>query len=397
MGRHQMQGDRRVRDEFEALQVERNVIEMSGGRFTITTPDVDTAAVDVATTSVTPISSQQIVVVDTFNRADGAVGDAEAGGTWTVFGDIAISSNTVVIQDGSHMLIDSGLANMEMEVTWVAKGFISYGAIIPRWVDGDNHIQVQATRIGHVTGPGGPFTEVASYAAIAAGSVVRVVTSGSSIKVYDDDVLVADVTITQHQSATVQGLIHGVNYSSTWDDLRIAGTVVGPTELVQVEPSQSDYNGGANVFGRQRFKYKSVITVAAGTNAIDLSPHPSYMEGLSFFSTDTDWAASEWYFREPGLYSMAFVANRTGTPPSIVEFYADVSKTAPEAAWGMRTSSSFSRTIYNATGPSPVVQAAFNLTDWFEADDGIILRSFGPAGMSNLTGVNITVCFVKII
>ena len=172
------------------------------------------------------------LIADTFTRADGAVGTAETGGAWSVTGTCEVATNQCQIQADSYMLIDSGASDVDMIVTWVNKGFISYGAIVPRWVDFDNHVQVQHSRIGYKSGALGAFTEVATYSAIAAGSVVRVVAVGDAIVVYDDGVEIANVTISAHQNATSQGLVHGVNYSSIWDSLTVSGVGAEPPAAI---------------------------------------------------------------------------------------------------------------------------------------------------------------------
>ena len=168
------------------------------------------------------------VISDSFNRADGAIGTADVGGAWTVSGAAAtITSNQLVIDASCDVYIDSGSSNTTLTVTWVAKGFIANGHIYPRITDSDNKIIVQHNRIGYIVGGGG-FNEVATYSAIAAGSVVTVISRYSNIRVYDDGVLIADVTITALQSATKQGLGQGIAYDTTWNDFSVVKRTLVP-------------------------------------------------------------------------------------------------------------------------------------------------------------------------
>lgn len=185
-----------------------------------------------------------VLVSDSFNRANGAVGTADVGGAWSVINTPTVSSNTLALDAGDTCYIDTGFSDVEITVTIVDKGFISYGQICPRWVDANDFVSV---RTGDITKTvAGATSTVSSHASvIAAGSVIRVVAVGSTIKVYDDGVLINTATVTDHQSSTIQAMRHDTGYASTWDALTVesvASTGVADA-LIEVDVTNDPRSG----------------------------------------------------------------------------------------------------------------------------------------------------------
>lgn len=169
-------------------------------------------------------------VQDSFNRADGAVGTADIGGAWTTTGDADVVSNQCVLGDpgtSGTMVIDCATPDVDLTVTWVDKGFISYGRIVLRFQDTSNYIAIYHNQIYRVIS--GSAGIVATYSTIAAGSVIRVKTDRGRMQVWDDGSPIADVGIHNYITETEHGLYHTTNYTSTWDDITI-DSVPAPTD-----------------------------------------------------------------------------------------------------------------------------------------------------------------------
>jgi hypothetical protein len=184
------------------------------------------------------------LISDSFNRANGAVGTADVGGAWSTGGAPAIVSNQLSMASGDTIYINTSTSDVDMSVTWVSKGFISYGQILPRYVDGNNFVCVRDGDIGKMVA--GAYSTVSTHSGtIAAGSVVRVVAVGSTIKVYDDGVLINTSTVSNFTTATRQGLRHDTGYGATWDTFSVSAvSAAGVADaLIEVDVTNDPRSG----------------------------------------------------------------------------------------------------------------------------------------------------------
>jgi hypothetical protein len=150
------------------------------------------------------------LVVDTFNRADGAVGTATSGQVWTVeTGTINVSSNKVAGATSGKIYIDSGAADVEISVDWSTPYTSGQAWVILRRTDNNNF-----WRIGTLSGQptvqkivsGGVDTAWAFAGHTeAAGDQLRIVAIGNSIRAYWNDKCWADIRDATGVSNTQHG------------------------------------------------------------------------------------------------------------------------------------------------------------------------------------------------
>lgn len=160
-------------------------------------------------------------LIDSFNRSNGAAGSTEAPNSkaWNITGTAVISSNKLAISASSTCTANGGWIDTDIQATWSTKG--ATGALAGRFFDANNCVLATSTDIIEMTA--GVPTSRASYSAIAAGSVVRMVIVGTTVRVYDDGVLVGTGTLTTQTYGTKQGFYEGVATTSSWDNFTVAG------------------------------------------------------------------------------------------------------------------------------------------------------------------------------
>lgn len=151
------------------------------------------------------LDSDRLLAWDTFDRANGPVGDADSGqtysilsGTWSISGGRAISSS-------GRIALDAGAADLDVEATVHYAPFV---ALLFRVTDNDNHIELQLTDASVALRKwvaGSPSTLAANVASphIAGREYrLRVVVRGARIQAFRDGVRVHDVTMSGGDETT---------------------------------------------------------------------------------------------------------------------------------------------------------------------------------------------------
>lgn len=190
-------------------------VTLSIGKFLITDSDAATTVLSVAKQS----SLKPVVVYDSANRADGAIGNADTGQAWTVLGGTwVVSSNTIKKSAAGSaqndvVVIDSGVYNAEASLK-IAAGdpYVAVGRIWLRVSDIDNAIVFASSAVA----PGyyklfrkqsGSFTQLAQVEQKPlVNDVMKVRFVGNSIIAYINGVEVMNVTESFNNTATSHGI-----------------------------------------------------------------------------------------------------------------------------------------------------------------------------------------------
>lgn len=196
-----------------------------------------------------------VLVSDSFNRANSTTSlgttDSYAGGTaktWAVFGTgtYGIISNQAYAPSGSgHNVayVDAGQSDVTITVTFAAYDMAGSGGakIGLRIVDNENMVNIQARTDGIVIYyySGGSSTTVNDTAGtLVAGDVIKVIASGTSIKVYRNGTLFSSATVALNQTATKHG-INAQTYPAARFDNFMIEDVVTPVALTSTVKSNS--------------------------------------------------------------------------------------------------------------------------------------------------------------
>lgn len=153
------------------------------------------------------------LVQDSFDRANGAIGTADSGQTWSVLsGNWTVESNKARNTFGgtqSFCVIDAGIADCTLEVT-VSGTLNSGGGIAFRFTDANNGLFIEIANGSQTVIyklQGGGFTQLSIISmSWAAGDVMTVVLSGTSITLKKNGVVAGSTTSSFNQTATKHGL-----------------------------------------------------------------------------------------------------------------------------------------------------------------------------------------------
>ncbi len=164
------------------------------------------------------------IVGDTFTRADGAIGTAESGQSWTnSAGTWLVSSNQAAAQNNENSIatVETGVSDGEAEVRIGALGTGS-GYLVVRFHDAGNFL-----RIGYSSGVWQAQTVVAYNAtslgvmvvdhAPAVGDRIRVRYRGTAVTAYVNGVPALSCTCTDHTTRTKCGM-QTQNNTTRFDD-----------------------------------------------------------------------------------------------------------------------------------------------------------------------------------
>jgi hypothetical protein len=193
----------------------------AGNKFTAS--NVEDALQEVAT-----LLDDKVAIYDTFNRADGAIGKAETGETWSFIGatgtSFAIESNLAKAGDvlAGAMVVPfqkDGVISVKMPILQTANG------IAFRYQDYNNLLAVYSSSgawklIKRVSGT---YTDVASLGASANNDVIRVSFNNSVIRLYINGNLKVTALVSDHKTQTKCGLLNlaGTTSNARWDDFKL--------------------------------------------------------------------------------------------------------------------------------------------------------------------------------
>lgn len=164
-------------------------------------------------------TKSDIVVSDSFNRADGPIGIADTGQQWLTTRLFIISNNTAKGTEASDSIatIDSGITDIDMTVK---TNLVDMVGVTFGYADTTLHYRVfMVYSIGSVVIRKGPYaTPLQSVTLPLERKVykVRVVSINGLIRVYLDDVLIIEVSDSSYRSSR-QGII-SARVWDTFDD-----------------------------------------------------------------------------------------------------------------------------------------------------------------------------------
>lgn len=184
------------------------------------------------------------LIVDDFTRSDSTtnLGSASPGGAWTQDnGTWGISSNQAYISSGSGAsiaTIDASESDVDIRVKVSASAGGGNAGLVFRYSDANNYwrafwdgssgnIFLQKV----VSGSGTTFVNTGVTGGFAAGDQIRVLASGSSIKLYHEGDRYGTVTDSHNSTATKHGLWINQATPTNWrlDDFRCQGLPATPT------------------------------------------------------------------------------------------------------------------------------------------------------------------------
>lgn len=181
-------------------------------------------------TFINPYRFATAVVLDSFDRADSALtlGNADTGQAWLAgSGTWGIASNlgyNVASGGDGGAVVDAGIANVIVRVTLATLS--TQSGLIFRYVDEANlwrFIQSSGTFYLQRRVAGGNTT-VAGFPTGTAvnGDRLKVIASGDSISVYQNDSLLGSTTDATHNTATKHGLHAFVSTAARFNDFSVA-------------------------------------------------------------------------------------------------------------------------------------------------------------------------------
>jgi membrane-bound inhibitor of C-type lysozyme len=274
--------------------VTTTVTGVTSGATTLTasTPNQISATVPVTITSV----SDNVLVSDAFSGADGTLLTNHAadvnvtGQPWTLIGTPAPMLQNARASVGSGMghlqlVIDSGVADIEMAADYHVGAGPGLGALAFRGVDADNFLLLETyqNNLQFYRRQGGVWTLLASQPipALVPGSIhrMRVRAVGSSLLGYWDDVLTVQTTEAFQQTATRHGLDWNNAYdpTTTYDNFTLLDARTQPLAVTRVAISPNPISvmaGGTQVVVAQAFDAAGApvsgvpITWSTGNTAI---------------------------------------------------------------------------------------------------------------------------------
>lgn len=180
----------------------------------------------------------EILAIDRFGRADGALGNAEIGGAWSFpSGTWAISGNKVTATAAGVATVATGRADATISATVVRPSVGSQGVAVrvsgandrlAWYYNGATGIQLAAvTTAGGIELLGGAVP-VPANVPVGAASRMRLEVRGTAVRAYLNDVLLVSATLTTAQntnlSGTAVGLRAGNDFATsgtTFDDVLV--------------------------------------------------------------------------------------------------------------------------------------------------------------------------------
>jgi hypothetical protein len=181
------------------------------------------------------IAAPTETVVDTFTRADGALGSAETGGAYDTTGTWTVSSNQAMSTDTSGVairaVIDSNLADGLLEVTISNVSATSFGGLVFRRVDANNYWSAfyNGTNFQVEKFVAGVGTNVFTVADAATGGTISVTMCGPSITIHrgtNGATHTTDITSTDLQTADIHGMfLVQTTTNIRFDNLRLWGSL----------------------------------------------------------------------------------------------------------------------------------------------------------------------------
>lgn len=171
-----------------------------------------------------------VIVSDSFDRANGAIGTADTAQVWTeAVGTFTVASNQATTATGDGLAVVEGAADGTLEVSGLAgtSPGTPVSSLVFRYSDTNNFWYVYdyhgSGSIALRKKQGGSDTEFASAGRTGSGGWhdYKAVLSGTSIQIYLDGTLKISTTSSFNQTATKVGLRSsaGASAGSTWDDL----------------------------------------------------------------------------------------------------------------------------------------------------------------------------------
>jgi len=160
-------------------------------------------------------------IVDTFDRANGPIGDADNGSTWTDFlGKFVVASNQAALTSpsgGTQYAASLPFASADGTLVVTVGGTFGSSAgpagVVGRITDMNNFIRLvyqhtSVTTLYLQKRVSGTFTTLATYVASQTpGFELKLVMSGSTLEGYIDDVLRVSATDSAHSSVTNHGIM----------------------------------------------------------------------------------------------------------------------------------------------------------------------------------------------
>lgn len=172
-----------------------------------------------------PAPSGTTVVSDSFNRADGAVGNAETGQAWTATG-YAIAGNELGSTGTGvvYAFLDSGHADATIEATCESStGAAIAEGVLFRYSSTTQHFFFRNSTGQLFQANAGAATSVATF---ATGSVyrdrVKIVCAGTAITIYRNGVQIGTWTDPGNSANTKHGFRTATNALARYDDFRVA-------------------------------------------------------------------------------------------------------------------------------------------------------------------------------
>ncbi len=167
------------------------------------------------------------VVSDSFNRANGAIGNADTGQPWVAFVGTPVIFSNQYLANGVGLAtsaIDSGLTDCTVAVTMLSGQF---SGLIWRVVDGNNYLLCQwepDNSLGVYTRIAGVFTLLADSApnVMATGRRVSITISGNNFIVKVDGTTVLTTSSTSFPTITAQGIYSGDTASRLFDNFTVS-------------------------------------------------------------------------------------------------------------------------------------------------------------------------------
>ena len=223
------------------------------------------------------LSQTGVAIIDSFTRADSAssLGNTDTGQTWTpTVGTWGISSNQAYLPTSgaatNFAVLDLGSGSQVVQFTLAGTPVDGMG-ITFRFQDSSNYWQVfRSSSFGtwniYKTISGTPtFVSNTGTTDTNAGAIVRVETNGTTINVYVDGNLGANITDSALQTATKVGILGASTVAGTsarWDNFSAA---VGPATLsTDSQPYAQRISGFVDVSNT----VTQQITAVAGTWSI---------------------------------------------------------------------------------------------------------------------------------
>ncbi len=156
-----------------------------------------------------------IIVSDSFNRADNdsTLGNTDTGQTWLYSSASAFGIQTnraCRVADGA-CYINSGKSDCVIKCDMVTGFNISqnnlFAGLTFRFVDINNHLRIRADSLYWLLEKrvSGVTTSLAQFA-VSDGVTLSVVLNGDNVKVYENNVIKAEVTVSDFKTETSHGL-----------------------------------------------------------------------------------------------------------------------------------------------------------------------------------------------